>query len=248
MRVPGAAAVGTLVLLAALAGAAAASPADQAADVGLKAAEGAAVGARPGCSTDWATIDAPRKQKWIEIAGRFPRCSRPSASASRERDGRMGAHDAAPSAAGARLQFQELRQFSPEDRQARWEEYKALPDDERRELARRAHPQQQPQPRSVPPGDLHGSDVVAKRNVVPSGGQPSVKPVAPTLVQARPGATTSLMSAKPPWPAAHQQPGLPTIAATEGFVDPTTLLPQRGPQGAAAASAEAASAPPTRHR
>jgi hypothetical protein len=39
------------------------------------------------------------------------------------------------------------------------------------------------------------------------------------------------MRAQPP---AHQQTGLPKIAATPGFVDPVTLLPRRGPQGAAA--------------
>jgi hypothetical protein len=34
----------------------------------------------------------------------------------------------------------------------------------------------------------------------------------------------------------HQQVGLPKVAATPGFVDAETLLPQRGAQGAAARS------------
>jgi hypothetical protein len=68
-----------------------------------------------------------------------------------------------------------------------------------------------------------------------------VKPVAPTVVQAKPGATTTLMS-KPANPPAHQQPGLPKVAATPGFVDRTTLLPQKGAQ-AAGTRAPAASAP-----
>lgn len=62
------------------------------------------------------------------------------------------------------------------------------------------------------------------------------------IVQARPGATTRSM-ATPPSPPLHQQSGLPLIAATPGFVDPATLLPQRGPQGAATRSAPPASAP-----
>jgi hypothetical protein len=64
-------------------------------------------------------------------------------------------------------------------------------------------------------------------------------------VQAPTGATTSLVTRQPA-PPAHQQTGLPKIAATPTFVDRTTLLPQRGPQGAAmrtSASSPAANNP-----
>jgi hypothetical protein len=57
------------------------------------------------------------------------------------------------------------------------------------------------------------------------------KAVAPTIVQAKPGATTNLIS-RPPKPPNHQQTGLPKIAATPGLVDRTTLLPKRVPQNA----------------
>jgi len=57
--------------------------------------------------------------------------------------------------------------------------------------------------------------------------------VAPTVVQAKPGATTNLMS-RSATPPTHQQPGLAKIAATPGLVDSVTLLPRRGSQGAAA--------------
>jgi hypothetical protein len=69
--------------------------------------------------------------------------------------------------------------------------------------------------------------------------------VAPTVIQAKPGATTTTLTtpAKPPL---HHQPGLPKIVATPAFVDPTTLLPRRGPQAAAmrtAASSDPAQQP-----
>ena len=67
---------------------------------------------------------------------------------------------------------------------------------------------------------------------------PLVKPVAPTIVQAKPGATTTLMT-RPATPAAHLHPGQPTIAAKPDQVNRNTLLPRRGPQGTAAASAPA---------
>jgi hypothetical protein len=64
------------------------------------------------------------------------------------------------------------------------------------------------------------------------------KVIAPSVVQARPGATTTLIT-KRPTPPSHQQAGLPKIAATPEFVNKATLLPQRGPQGAATRSAAA---------
>ena len=54
--------------------------------------------------------------------------------------------------------------------------------------------------------------------------------VAPTIVQARPGATTVSVSDRPSPPL---QPALPKIAVTPDSIDPTTLLPRRGPQAAA---------------
>jgi hypothetical protein len=59
------------------------------------------------------------------------------------------------------------------------------------------------------------------------------RPIGPALVQAKPGASTTLIG-KPAAPPAHQQTGMPKIAASPGFVDRNTLLPLRGPQGAAA--------------
>jgi hypothetical protein len=56
-------------------------------------------------------------------------------------------------------------------------------------------------------------------------------------VQRGAGATTNLVS-KPAAPPLHQQAGLPKVAATPGFVDPATLLPRRGAQGAAVRSPE----------
>ncbi len=79
----------------------------------------------------------------------------------------------------------------------------------------------------------------AKSNIVPNPAFASPpKAVAPTVVQARPGATTTLIT-KRPTPPRHQQTGMPKIAATPEFVNKATLLPQRGPQGAATRSAAA---------
>ena len=85
-----------------------------------------------------------------------------------------------------------------------------------RETPRRP-PRRRPDPRG---------DAAPKSNVVPDPADgAAVRPVAPTVVQTRPGATTRLLT-KPGEQPSHQQAGLPKIAATPGFVDSTTLLPQ----------------------
>jgi hypothetical protein len=67
--------------------------------------------------------------------------------------------------------------------------------------------------------------------------------VSPTIVQAKPGASTTLVS-RPSTPPKHNQAGQPKIAATREFVDPTTLLPTRGPQAAAVVTLPAAAPAP----
>ena len=80
-----------------------------------------------------------------------------------------------------------------------------------------------------------------KSNIVPNPAYAAPpKPIAPTVLRAGPGATTTLIS-KRPAPPSHQQTGLPKIAATPEFVNKSTLLPQRGPQAAGTRSAGAAS-------
>jgi hypothetical protein len=178
---------------------------------------------------DWPSIDAARKQKWLEVARRFP--AMPEAERQRIQERMAEWARLTPAERGnARLQFQETRQISAEDRQASWDAYRALPDDERRELALRA---KKPQVKTAAAPEASAADAAPKRNVVnTTARQAPVKPVAPTLVQAKPGATTTLLTAKNT-PPTHQQSGLPKIAATSDFVDPNTMLPQRGPQGAA---------------
>jgi hypothetical protein len=190
---------------------------------------------------DWASIDGPRKAKWLDIAARYPKLP---ASEQQRLQARMTEWSRmTPSErARARLNYQEVKQLPNEERQDRWQAYQALPEDQRKALANRGKGGAQskaPQRGTKPPPEFG-----AKRNIVPNpslSGGPS-RPVAPTVVQSSPGATTTLVT-RQPTPPAHQQAGMPKIAATPGFVDRNTLLPKRGPQGAGvrpAASAPAA--------
>ena len=193
---------------------------------------------------DWPTIDAGRKQKWLEVVQRFSALT----PAERERVQERMADWArmTPAERGrARLQFQESRTIPAQERQALWEAYQALPSDERRALAAHAAASS-PSARAPAARQDNRPPVgpVAKQNVVqPPSARSPARPVAPTVVQAKPGASTTLVS-RTSAPPAHNQVGLPKIAATRDFVDPATLLPMRGPQAAAVVTPAAAGAAP----
>lgn len=185
---------------------------------------------------DWSTIDAPRKVKWLEVAARFPGMPAEERSRIQQRMAEW-AHMTPAERGRARLVFQEAKQLSPEERQARWQAYQALPDDQRRALAARGKPADERAHRSAsqPAAPLGAAQTKAAAAASqPRASGPQVKAVAPTIVQAKPGATTRLMTTPAP-PPQHQQPGRPTIAARPGEVDRHTLLPRSGPQAAASA-------------
>jgi Protein of unknown function (DUF3106) len=199
---------------------------------------------------DWSGISTNQKQKWLEIAARFP-------TLQPEEKGRIQGRMSewvkltAEQRSEARVNFQQAKQVAPRDRQAQWEAYQSLPPEERHRLAARATPASAPgapsdaSRRGERPevGDKGGRDArQSKSNIVPNPAfAVPPKPVAPTVLQAQPGATTTLIS-KLAAPPPHQQTGLPKIAASPNFVDKATLLPQRGPQGAATRSAGASAA------
>jgi hypothetical protein len=203
---------------------------------------------------EWPGIDSMRKQKWIALAARFKTLG-PAEQA------RITARMAewarlTPAERGqARLRFEAAREVPAPDRSARWQAYQALPPDARQRLAERAASAPGPaadatrrEPQGSRPATARDSrdGREVKANVVtdPSTGQP-LRQVAPTLVQAGPGATTTPITRRPE-PPAHQQAGMPKIAATPEFVNRATLLPKRGPQAAAVTPTSVQPPPPVR--
>ena len=174
------------------------------------------------------------RAKWVEVAGKFPTMP---ADERQRLQARMSewARMSPAQRATARLQFQEVKAVPAEERQERWKAYQELTAEERNALASRAKPAARAA--SAAPPRIEPDASSAKRNIAKA--TPPAAPtrvVAPTVVQARPGATTTTMTNRAA-PPPHHQAGLPKIAATPGFVDPATLLPQRGPQGAAVRTA-----------
>ncbi len=197
---------------------------------------------------EWRHIDSDRKQKWLVIADKFPALS----TAEKARiQGRMSEWaKLSPEERGVtRQQFQAAKRAAPQDRSTQWQAYQALPVDEKRQLAARAGPPaasaaDRTRRAVATGGGEKTSSAQMKMNIVPNPAYAAPPmPVNSLALQAQPGATTTSI-AKRPTPPAHQQTGLPKIAASPGFVDKSTLLPKRGPQGAATRSAAASE--PTR--
>ena len=190
---------------------------------------------------DWSSLDASRQSKWLEVAARFPRMS---ADEQRRLQERMTQWTRLTPAERerARLQFQETRQLPADEKRARWEAYQALTEEQRNALAQRAEKPAKGGARTDNGARrANAANGTAKNNLVEARPAPPARSVAPSVVTARPGATTTTITT-PAAPPLHHQPGLPKIAATPGFVDPATLLPQRGPQGAAVQAPASAAA------
>ncbi|MEO6743699.1 MAG: DUF3106 domain-containing protein [Caldimonas sp.] len=202
---------------------------------------------------EWAGIDASSKQKWVQLADRMPDMH--ADERSRVQDRMSDWAKLTPAERGqARLRYQEAKQVPPSDRRSRWDDYQALPPEQKNELAARAAAARKG------PSIAHRGEEVgfgrgdrssrdgpqAKSNIVPNPAYSAPpRPIGPTVIQASPGATTTLVTRRPT-PPAHQQTGLPKIAATPEFVNKSTLLPQRGPQGAAVRPAGEPPAQPRR--
>ncbi|MET0333711.1 MAG: DUF3106 domain-containing protein [Rhizobacter sp.] len=187
---------------------------------------------------EWNRIEPQRRAKWIEIADKFP--SMPPAEQARIQNRMSEWAKLTPKQRGeARMNYRDAQQVPAQERKAKWEAYNALPPEQRKQLAAKAVP-----PARKPSNDVPTESAATKSNVVPNSSYaPRPKAVAPTVAQAQPGATTNLIT-KRPVPPVHQPAGLPKIAVTPGFVDQSTLLPKRGPQGAATRSAAASASPP----
>lgn len=192
----------------------------------------------------WHTLDGTSRDKWLNVANRFPHLS--AADQQRMQD-RMTQWSQLPAQqrGEARLRFQNTRQLTAQERQQKWTAYQALSPEERQKLAQQARRKQKPvMLPDAEPGPREAAQQArvknrqrgsadGKTNLVPNAVRtgPSPEAVAPAVVKAGPGATTSLVTqaASPPL---HQHTGLPKIAATKNFVDPDTLLPRKGSQGA----------------
>lgn len=187
----------------------------------------------------WDGMAADERAEWRALSARMPQ--RSAAEQARLQQRMSDWARLTPAQRGqARLQFQQAQRWSPEERRQRWQDYQSLHPQAREVLAERW--------RFEPPeaDKAEGRDGDGKRNLFEVGPapRPPRQAAGPTAARAPSGTTTQPLT-RAPAPPPHHQHGLPKVAAGETFVDPATLLPRRGPQGAAVVAPPAAQpAPP----
>jgi len=195
-------------------------------------------------ANDWNGLDSRSKERWIDVAGRFPKMPPDEQKRATQRMGEW-AHMTVQQRTQARTVFQETRGLSKEVREARWKAYQALPEERKRELAaKRAAAPASGAPSTTAFARRHAPqavDTVQPKNNVIGGSATARAPAgsAPLLVEPkRPGVTTTLLTRRAT-PPAHQREGAPKIAVGPNSVDRTTLLPKHATVAAAPASAPA---------
>ena len=85
-------------------------------------------------ANDWNGLDARSKERWIDVAGRYPKMTPDEQQRANQRMGEWS-HMTVAQRTQARMNFQETRSLSKEEREARWKAYQALPEEKKRELA-----------------------------------------------------------------------------------------------------------------
>jgi hypothetical protein len=172
---------------------------------------------------DWPGISESQRSKWLSATPTL--ATLPPAELARVHDRmRDWARLSPTERINARIGFQVAKQVDAEQRQAKWEAYQALPAEKRQELAdkevaRRAKAAA-PRPTAKPVA------AAPKSNIVPAAPKlVAPVPVTGSVVQAKPGATTVLMTRSLALPV-HHVAGETKVVADPALVDPQTLLPR----------------------
>jgi hypothetical protein len=171
----------------------------------------------------WVQIDATRKEKWRDVAARFPQMTAEQQIRARERMADWSSMSIDERSA-ARLRFQESKQLTPTEREARWKAYLALPEEQRKALAKKPA-STAPQPNLSPSSANAAANAKSSTSSALNSAQPksnltlppptasaSLRPVSPGSVQATSGLSTRSITTRPE-PPLHQQVGQPKIAS-----------------------------------
>lgn len=174
---------------------------------------------------DWNQLDGAQKSKWLEVAARFHTIT-PDEQARIHQRMTEWARLSPAQRQQARVAFQTTQRLKVHDIEAKWDAYQSLPAERRAELAAKAAEKAARKQQQHPHNNGLSPQGLAKNNLVPVSKPPAIVAVAPSILQARPGATTVLITQGAVQPV-HQLAGLPKVLADPNLVDSKTLLPKR---------------------
>ncbi|WP_020652981.1 DUF3106 domain-containing protein [Massilia niastensis] len=195
--------------------------------------------------TEWDQMDGLRKRRWLEVSQRF--ASMNTAEQQRVHERMRQWMKLTPEQRNlARENFNRARNLAPGEKAATWENYKQLPEEQRRKLAKSAARKSAPvalpespalvTPTSCPPNTTRrGASCIG----IQAPGMPA-PPAPATAATPAPGAALPVPAVGAPGSApATALPG----AAAPGAAAPGAVAPGAAPQGAAAPAVAPASPP-----
>lgn len=173
---------------------------------------------------DWDGISPTQRSKWLSATPTLATLPAPELARVHDRM-RDWARLSPSERVNARIGFQVAKQVDAEQRQAKWEAYQALTPEERQALGEKAVARRQAQA-AAPAHSAKRLATQTKSNIVPAAPKllPPI-PVTGSLIQAKPGATTVLMTRGLALPS-HHAAGEAKVVADPALVDPKTLLPK----------------------
>lgn len=157
---------------------------------------------------EWVELDDSSREKWLQVAARFPKLDADEQARMHERMAAWS-HLSPAERLRARVGFQEAQRHSAEERQAKWERYQALSPEQRQALQERAAKRAE----AGQPAPVH--------TAAPAG-------TAPLVVQAKPGVSTVTIHSTT---RSHLQRVGQRPLQMAGL-DPVTLLPASRPASA----------------
>lgn len=173
---------------------------------------------------DWDRLSATQRNKWLNAAPMLASLPAPELARLHERM-RDWSKLTPNERRDARIAYQFAKQLDAEKRREKWEAYQALPPEKRQELAEKAAARRRAQA-TAQPSPAKGLAAQPKSNIVPAA--PKLRTpfaVNGSLVQARPGASTVLITQTPTLPP-HHVAGEAKVVADPSLVDGHTLLPK----------------------
>jgi hypothetical protein len=186
----------------------------------------------------WNTLNVGQKKKWLALSRNFSSMSADDQSTLHSRMIEWAALSN-QQRTQARLNFAEVKRIPADERKAKWEQYQALSEEEKRKLAERAPAK--PRGAAVPVRPVSSQKLVPVPTVTPAGQH------TPRILLAPPaslGAPAAVLVASPPErsPAAAATPAvsvLPAAPAPSGATSPPVPAEAQVP-----APADAPSSPP----
>jgi hypothetical protein len=173
---------------------------------------------------DWARLSAEQRSKWLSATPMLATLPPPELARLQERM-RDWAKLSPAERRDARVGFQVAKQVDAEQRQAKWDAYQALTPEQRQALVDKAVARRQVQS-TASSTSAKSISSQRKSNIVPAAPRLIAPvPVNGGLVQAKPGASTVLITNSPRL-ASHQVAGETKVVADPDLVDPKTLLPK----------------------